>query len=338
VLLADFGPSLAGTSERAVTARRDLLDRVRRQPRVVDATFASQTPLGGDVHSSSLRVEGQPPREDGSAVGAFVGPNYLRTIGIPLVAGRDFTEQDDAAHPPVIVLSETAARVFGAALGRRVAYGSRPFAEVIGVAKDVKFSSLREAPPRQAYLPLLQNGGLGGRLVVRTDGDPLAIAPLARDAIRGAAPNLPITRMTTLDEEIRGKTAAERALAMTATGLASATLVVSAIGLCGLTAYMVARRTREFGIRMALGASRGRVMRAVVAGALRLVGVGALIGAVAAIATIRVVASLLYDVGPADWIVLVGASGAMLTATLAASLVPAAQASRVDPVVALRVE
>ena len=159
-----------------------------------------------------------------------------------------------------------------------------------------------------------------------------------RDAIRGAAPNLPITKMTTLNEEIRAATAAERALAVTATALASATLLVSAIGLCGLMAYMVARRTRELGIRMALGASPGRVLRAVVASALRLVGVGAVVGAAGAAAAARIVASLLYDVSPVDSIALVGAGAAMLTAALAASLVPATQASRVDPIVALRVE
>jgi predicted permease len=340
VLLVDFGPSLSAIPERTATAvRRDLLDRVREQPDVADATFASQTPLGGGVHGSSLRVEGRPLREDRDAVAAFVGPGYFHTVGIPLVTGRDFSAQDDAAHPPVVVLSETAARVFGAdMLGHRVAYGTRPFAEVIGIAKDVKFTSLREAAPRQVYLAQLQNGALGGRLVVRTDGDPLAITASLRDTIRRAAPNLPITKMTTLDEEIRAKTAAERALAMTATGLASATLLVSAIGLCGLTAYMVARRTREFGIRMALGESQGQVMRAVVARALRLVGAGSIVGAIAAVATTRVVASLLYDVSPADWIVLAASSAALLVAALAASLVPAAQASRVDPVSALRTE
>jgi ABC-type antimicrobial peptide transport system permease subunit len=202
----------------------------------------------------------------------------------------------------------------------------------------VKFSSLREPAHRQAYLPLLQNGGLGGRLAVKTDGDPLAITASVRDAIRGAAPNLPITKMTTLNDEIRAATTAQRALAITATALASATLLVCAIGLCGLMAYMVARRTREFGIQMALGASPGRVMRAVVASALRLVGVGAIVGMAGAVATARVVTSLLYDVSPADWMALVGAGVAMMTAVLAASLVPATQASRVDPIVALRVE
>jgi MacB-like periplasmic core domain len=209
VLLVDFGPSLSAIPERTATAvRRDLLDRVREQPDVADATFASQTPLGGGVHGSSLRVEGRPLREDRDAVAAFVGPGYFHTVGIPLVTGRDFSAQDDAAHPPVVVLSETAARVFGAdMLGHRVAYGTRPFAEVIGIAKDVKFTSLREAAPRQVYLAQLQNGALGGRLVVRTDGDPLAVTASLRDTIRRAAPNLPITKMTTLDEEIRAKTA-----------------------------------------------------------------------------------------------------------------------------------
>jgi ABC-type antimicrobial peptide transport system permease subunit len=144
----------------------------------------------------------------------------------------------------------------------------------------------------------------------------VAIAAPVRDAIRAAAPNLPVMRMTTIDDEIRAATATERALAMTATALASATLLVCAIGLCGLMAYVVARRTREIGIRMALGSSRGHVMSAVVASALRLVAVGAVAGAVAAIATARVVTSLLYDVSPADWIALSGAAVAMLTAAL----------------------
>ena len=223
-------------------------------------------------------------------------------------------------------------------LGARVAYGTRPFAEVIGVAKDVKLTSLREPPHRQVYLPLLQNGGLGGRLVVKTDGDPLAMTAAIRDAIRAAAPNLPITKISTIDDEIRAATATERALATTATALASATLLVCAVGLCGLMAYMVARRTREFGIRMALGASRRRMMGAVVGSTLRLVAVGAIAGGAGAMATSKVVTSLLYDVNPADWIALTGAALAMLTAALAASLVPAAQASRVDPIVALHVE
>ena len=338
VLLVDFGPSLAGGAPGVV--RAELFEKVLALPHVVSATFASQTPLGGNVHGSSVRVEGMPPREDSDAEAAFVGPAYLRTIGTPLVAGRDFTAQDDAAHPRVIIVSETVARVFlgDHPLGQRVAYGTRPFAEVVGVAKDIKLTSLREPPHRQVYLPQLQYGAFVGRLVIKTGGDPLAIAGPVRDAIRTAAPNLPITKLTTIDEEIRAATATERALAMTATALASATLLVCAIGLCGLMAYIVARRTREFGIRMALGASRRRMMGAVVASALRLVAVGAAVGAAGAMATGKVVTSLLYDVNPADWIALTGAAVAMLTAALAASLVPAAQASRVDPIVALRVE
>ena len=339
VLLVDLGPNLGGNLAPA-SAHATLLERVRSLPRVVNATFASQTPLGGSAHGSSVKVEGAPPRDDNNAEAAFVGPAYFQTIGTPLVAGRDFTTQDDATHPRVIIVSETVARVFLGEhpLGARVAYGTRPFAEVIGVAKDVKLTSLREPPHRAVYLPQLQNGGLAGRLVVKSDGDPLAIAGPVRDTIRTAAPNLPIIRMTAIDDEIRAATATERALAMTATALASATLLVCAIGLCGLMAYTVARRTREFGIRMALGSSRGRVMSAVVASALRLVAVGAVAGAAAAIATARVVTSLLYDVSPADWIALSGAAVAMLTAALVASLIPAAQASRVDPIVALRVE
>lgn len=349
VLIMDFGPVGAvreaplrdANADRAALARADVLAAVRAQPHVAAATFASQTPLGGDIHGSSLRVAGRPPREDGGAEGAFVGPGYLRAMGMPLVAGRDFTEDDDAAHPRVIILNETAARTFlpgENALGQRIAYGSRPPAEIVGIARDVKFASLRAAAPRQAFLPQMQYGGYTGRLVVRTDGDPLQTASAIRAAAQRAAPNLPVVKMGTLDAEIRAATATERALAATAAALAAATLLVSGTGLCSLMAYIVARRTREFGVRMALGASASRIMLSVLAAALRVSAIGAALGLTAAIATRRLVASLLYDVKPADPVIAGGACVLMLAAAIGASLWPARRASRVDPIVALRAE
>ena len=340
VLLADFGPGFAAQAEtRAMRAAT--LEAVRALPHVVAAAYGSQTPLGGDTHASSLRVEGRPPRDDAAATAAFVGPGYFRALGLPLVAGREFADTDAAAHPRVMLLSETAARVFLPGenpIGRRLAYGSRPPAEVIGIVKDVKLGSMRGPMPRQAYIPQLQEGGYGGRLIVRTDADPQAIAGAIRQAAQGTAPALPLIRTALLDDEIRAATSAEHALALAAAALAGATLLVAATGLAGLMAYLVARQTREFGIRAALGATTARLVRSVIAAAARLATVGAIAGASAAAATTRLVGSLLYDVPAADPIVVAGVATLVGIAAVGASLWPARLAARADPLVALRSE
>jgi predicted lysophospholipase L1 biosynthesis ABC-type transport system permease subunit len=250
--------------------------------------------------------------------------------------------QPDA--PGIAVVNETLARqLFGTTdvVGRRFIMGLRPgieSLEIVGVAADAHYTSLRRAPPPTAYFPYQQAPAGRVTFAVRTSGDPLALADTVRETLRGIDPLLPIFGVRSQAEQIRRSLAQERLVANLALLLGSVALALSGIGLYGLLAYAVTRRTPEIGVRIALGAERGQVRWMVLRQSLVLVAAGVAIGIPAAVASTRYLESLLFGLSPTDPRALAAAAAVMVAVAFAAGYVPARRASRVDPLTALRAE
>jgi predicted permease len=272
-----------------------------------------------------------------------ISPGFFETMEIPLVAGRGFTAADNETAPQVVVINEAAARTYfpnESPLGRR--FGSSPETsgrlEIIGILRDAKYNSVRGAAVPTVYRPYRQAPAGTMTFEVRTSGDPLASVGTIRDAVRQVDPGVPLIDLTTQTEEIERRFGQEKMFAQAYALFGALALVVAAVGLFGLMSYSVARRTYEIGVRMALGAASGDVLRLVMRESMRLVSTGVALGLAGAVATSRLVANLLYGVAPADPIAAAGAVTVMLLVSAAAGYVPARRASRVDPLTALRYE
>jgi len=278
----------------------------------------------------------------------MVTPDHFRTLGIPILRGRGFTLQDRPGTPRVVVLNETAARRLLPGqdpLGHRIAAASGYFrggdstAEVIGIAKDVRYGQFEEEMAPDLYYPALQSSfGAAGTIFVSTIGDPLEVLEPVRREIHALDPNLPLYNVMTMEERA-GAALARPRFATTLLGVfAGMALALAAIGLYGVMAFSVAQRTREIGLRMALGADAGLVLRGVLSQGLMLAAGGIALGLAGALALQRVIAGMLYGVGAADPATLAAVSGLMLAAAGAAALLPARRATRVNPMEALRAE
>jgi predicted permease len=261
-----------------------------------------------------------------------------------LVNGRDFATTDRAGSPNVVVVNEALADQLwpgGNALGQRfrMGRGGEQVLEVIGVIRTARYRTLVEPPRPFMYRPFAQAFRASMTMHVRVrSGDPYSVLPGIRRALDELDRDLPLSRVTTLDERLSGSVGSQRTAAMLVGMYGVLALVLAAVGLYGSMAYSVARRTREMGVRMALGAQPTEVRRHVLGQAARIVGVGVVVGLVAAVPATRAVRSQLFGVEPSDPVTLVGVIVVLASAAIMAAYVPARRATRVDPVVALRSE
>ncbi|HWW77332.1 MAG TPA: ABC transporter permease, partial [Pyrinomonadaceae bacterium] len=324
---------------------RELLARVSAQPGVESASLVRFAQLGTSFAQGQVFAEGKTADGDeGTSTGFnIVGPRYLGTMGTRLVRGRDFTDADREGAPGVVVVNETLARMLWPeedALGKRLSFegAGGPFYEVVGVARDGSYRSLGDRSRPYVYRPVMQSFEPKMTLVVRTSGEPTALAGAVRGQLRALDPNLPVADVRTLAEQFDLSLLPSRVAAWTLGGFGLLALALAAIGVYGVVSYSVAQRTREIGVRVALGASRRDVLRLVLGDGLKMVAAGLAVGLLLAFAATRLVAGFLYGVTASDPLTFAFVPLLLLTVALAAGYLPARRATKVDPLVALRYE
>jgi predicted permease len=340
VLLASFEPWRAGYSdERMYRLRDEMLERVRALPGVVSAGVASTPVLSQGTYRFPLTIEGRAQTCDASMT--IASPGYLETMRMSLAAGRLFTAQDNQASAPktVIINQEIARRCFDNQnpIGRRVK-AAGAYSEIVGVVTDAKYRDLRESALPMYYIPPRSVHPFGLDLHVRTAIDPHSLTSPIRAELRAIDPGIPLTRVRTLEEQSEGTLAQDRLVATVSATFGIGALALASVGVYGVLAFMVARRTNEIGVRMALGARRPDVLRLILRESLWLLLIGGVLGVAGAYATRRLIQGLLFGVSPADQWSLLGAAGVLFGVALFASLIPAARATRINPIAALRHE
>jgi putative ABC transport system permease protein len=320
----------------------DALARVSSIPGLRSASWASNFPLFGGF-SRSIFPEGMEnqERQEGILVSAnTVDVGYFDTFGVALLRGRDFTAADRKDSMPVAVVNEKMAQQFWPgedAIGKRFrVYGNSFLTEVVGVVETTKIVTLGEDPQPCVYLPLDQNFSDAMNLYLRTDGDPAQVMASAQRELRAMDPLVPVINPLTVGEVIDQSLFAPKLAAALLGVMGVIALVLASVGLYGVLAFRVAQRSREIGLRMALGAGRREVLRMVLVSAMSVVGVGVGIGLVAAFAVSRAVSSLLFGISTSDPTTFLGVTVLLSGVALIASTIPALRASRVDPLVALR--
>ncbi len=322
------------------------MERVEGLPGVQSATLTEVVPLGFSSQRSGIYVEGyeRQPGEEMEVDANTISTRYFETMGIDLVLGRDFKPEDREGAPGVVIINESFARRFYGAnqnpIGKRLSVSGRegPLMEIIGVARDSKYNTLGEAPLPYFYLPHQQHMSDEMSLLVRTAGDPQNSLASVRSEIRALDKHLPVSSASTLNEYLGGALLLPRAGAALLGIFGMLALVLASTGLFGVMSFTVARRTREIGIRIALGAQGVDVLKLVLREGLVLVLVGVALGIAAAFALSRLLTSLLYGVSATDPLTFIGVSVLLVGVALVASYIPARRATKVDPMVALRYE
>ncbi len=334
------------TPQRIRETYQTVQERLASVPGVQSAALNDIVLLSGDNSSSTIHIDGYQSKQDEDMNPHFssISPGYFSTVGTPLLLGRDFTAADRFGAPNVAIVNESFVKHYfngESPLGRKFGYHQEGpgDVEIIGVAKDAKYDSLRNDHPRIVYIPYLQQPAPGYISVdVRTAAAPESVMPTLRREIARIDPNLAVWDLKTMETQISESLFAERLTAILCAVFGALATLLASVGLYGVTAFSVARRTREIGIRMALGAGRGNVLGMVLkeVAVMCLIGVG--FGIPLAIGLSRYITSQLYGVTPTDSLTLTLAAITMMAVSILAGLIPARRAATVDPTVALRYE
>ncbi len=365
LLLVEVDPSRNGYKGQRLRVFYDqLLAKTRTMPGVVAASLTSITPLSGSRWNQDVAIEGYQwkPQEKPYIDMNSASPGYFQTLGIPLLAGRDFSEQDEAPFTPdppekrepnpkpdtsgpphVAVINEALAkRFFGTQnpLGRRFSQSEKfqvaGSYEIVGVVRDTRYFGLREDVESLIYLPNWRVGASSKTLCVRTAGKPAQLVDMIRREVHNLDASIPVLRTQTMEQQFDGEIVTERIVTTLCSFFGVLALLLAAVGLYGLMAQAVTRRTREIGIRMALGAERRSVLWLMLRDAVILVAIGTAIGIPVAFGVTRFIASFLYGLGEHDIVTMLLAAGLLAGVTAIAAYVPARRATKVDPMVALR--
>ena len=328
--------------------QQQLLQRVASLPGVQNAATVDNLPFSGNAFNTSFTIEGRPTgptTETPRAYYRVISPDYFPAIGIELHKGNQFTDRDTAEQPGVAIVNETAAQRYWPGvdpLGKRIKRGrpesKNPWLTVIGIVSGSRQLSLKEGSQPEIYVPYLQNPGLTFTLVARTASDPRSLTGALRKEVLSADREIPAVNIKLMEELISNSVAKERFYVLLLGVFAALALILAAVGVYGVMSYSVTLRTRDIGIRMALGARPVDIFKHIVGQALLLGLIGLGVGIVLAIASTRVMSSLLYGINATDPLTLAITSLVLLAVALLASYLPARRATRVDPLVTLRYE
>jgi predicted permease len=345
VLLASVNPSLNGYSkERTAAFYDELLAKTRALPGVKSASLGSDSPISGGWDQIGIVVEGYTPHEGEtmSCDATWVSRDYFKTLEIPFVSGRDFDEHDRIGAPKVVIVNEKMAKYFFGTvdvIGKRIGLEGVPDRTIVGIVKDAQYRNLRQDLRRHFYIPTTQDETLTGlTLHVKTTADTSAVAEQLRTQLKALDPHLPLYNIKSLATEIDESLIQERLVTWLSIAFGLLATLLTALGLYGVLTFSVARRTREIGIRVALGAQRRDVFRLIMIRGLALVGVGVVIGLAASFGLSRLIGALLFGVSPNSLTTLASVSAGLIAVALLACYLPARRAARVDPMVALRDE
>jgi putative ABC transport system permease protein len=330
---------------RSVAFFQQTLERVRTLPGVEAAATVSPLPLSGGQYITGFGIEGRPlPTEHTFSAGnRLISPDFFKTFRVPLIKGRLLAESDGAKAPPVVVINESLARRYFAnedPLGKRITFNGDATRVIVGVVGDVKHSALDEEANPQIYRSIaqLQSPPTSMSLAVRTSGDPMQMLAAVRGQVWAGDKNQPVTNIETM-EGLLAKSVAPRRFNLLLLGVfALVGLALAGVGLYGVMSYTVTQRTREIGVRMAMGAQPGDVLRLVIGEGMKLVLIGALLGLGGALALTRLLTTLLFGVSATDPLTFIVIAALLIIVALLACWLPARRATKVDPMIALRHE
>jgi putative ABC transport system permease protein len=329
-------------SEQRIGFYRALLERLAAVPGVEAAGMVSLIPFGGSNTGQNLRIEGQPPpRPEETPIfwQRIIDPGYFRVMRIPLIRGREFSDQDSGS-PRIAIINQTMARRYWPGvdpIGKRFGFPNA-WLTIVGIVGDVKFTSLTQDSAPEYYEPYRQAPSPDMVLALRTASAPMHLAPALREVVRQTDPNQPVSRITTMEEHLSDAMGTPRLSAQLLAAFGGTAFLLAAIGIYGVIAFSVTRRTREIGLRIALGAGTRDVTLMVVRQALTLASIGVAIGIGGALASARVMQGILFGVNAREPFAYLAVSGLLIALATVAAYVPARRAARISPSVALRTE